>query len=597
MLEQVGKYEIEEEIGHGGMATVYRARDNTLRRLVALKVMHPHLQGTAEARARFEREALSVARLHHPSILEIYDYSGDGSDMSYIATELLTGPTLREFADRYPEVPAEIAACLVIGIARALSAAHEEGIIHRDVKPENIMIHEGGVKLTDFGIAQLVDTVGMTTTGQVLGSPGHMAPEQIEGRDCNEATDLFSLGTVLYLLATGELPFTGSNPHAVLKRIVEGRFRDPLEVRGSISGELRGIIRRCLDTDPEQRYASAGALADDLQAFVGQMGIDDPKATLREYLQAPAEFSDRFRGELIESLTERGERAQASRKLPVAMDHFNRVLALDDGNERVLAAVQRLGRRSRMRRASLIGFGLLTAVGLAFAVLLRLDAGGDSEAVVVRVPEPGPIVAPSSSPAPPSASTVRADAPKAGGDKPVVGPLPGKPKPRGRGPRQVEFKPIPQNVSISVDGAAPRAFGPSFHGLKLQPGEHTFRFTGAHDCCVDAEVKRRIPPGPGTTTIIHRLQFKPAGLYVAADRAANVSVDDGAVAGRARNVLQVPHRRAMVQAHSVRVSAEGFRDHVQQVNLRAGQVKTLDVRLTPIAVLQPQPDDEAPAAP
>lgn len=589
MLERVGKYDIEEEIGHGGMATVYRARDNTLRRLVALKVMHPHLQGTSEARARFEREALSVARLHHPSILEIYDYSGDDSDMSYIATELLTGPTVREFSDANPHVPAEIAACMVIGIARALSAAHAQGIIHRDVKPENIMFHEGGVKLTDFGIAQLIDTVGMTTTGQVLGSPGHMAPEQIEGKDCNEATDLFSLGTVLYLLATGELPFTGRNPHAVLKQIVEGKFRDPLEVRGSIGGKLRSIIRRCLEIDPERRYSSAGQLAEDLEAFVGEMGIDDPKATLRAYLEAPGTFSERFTAELVQSLTERGERAQAARKMPVAMDHFNRVLALDDGNERVLAAVQRLGRRSRMRRVLTLGAAGAAVVGLIVAMALRPHSDVTSEEVVVRVPSAQELA---SFPKPtdgvaPSPSTDKP--PREQPDAPAIAPAPGKPRaPRGRGPREVTFKPFPQNVSISVDGAPAKEFGPSFRGLQLEPGEHTFRFTGAHECCVDAEVKRRIPPGPGITTIVHKLQFKPAGLYVASDHAADVKVDDGKVSGRARDVLQVPHTRAMVETHTVRVSAAGFRDHVQQINLRAGEVKTLNVRLTPIAVLRPQ---------
>src|SRR5688572_15357218 len=221
---RVGKYEIIGEIGHGGMATVYRARDTRLDRLVALKVMHPHLQGAKEARTRFAREAVTIARLKHPNILEIYDYSGEEGDTHYIATELLTGPTLKQLVDQHPDMPAEIAACLAILIARALGAAHAEGVIHRDVKPENVMMHENkAVKLTDFGIAQLVDMQGMTTTGQVLGSPAHMAPEQIEGRDCDARSDIFSLGTVLYLLATGELPFQGRNPHQVLKQIAEGQ--------------------------------------------------------------------------------------------------------------------------------------------------------------------------------------------------------------------------------------------------------------------------------------------------------------------------------------------------------------------------------------
>src|SRR4029077_5047882 len=155
-------------------------------------------------RARFAREAVTIARLKHPNILGIYDYSGEDSETHFIATELLTGPTLKQLVEQHPDVPAEIAACLTILIVRALGAAHAEGVIHRDVKPENAMIHENrAVKLTDFGIAQLVDVQGMTITGEVLGSPAHMAPEQIEGKDCDARSDIFSLGTVLYLLATG----------------------------------------------------------------------------------------------------------------------------------------------------------------------------------------------------------------------------------------------------------------------------------------------------------------------------------------------------------------------------------------------------------
>src|SRR5690349_18736811 len=142
MLKRVEKYDIVDEIGHGGMATVYRARDSRLDRLVALKVMHPHLQGAPEARQRFAREAVTVARLRHPSILEIYDYSGEGSEVSFISTELLTGPTLKRFVEDHPDIPPEIAACMTIQVARALGAAHAEGVVHRDVKPENVLLHE-----------------------------------------------------------------------------------------------------------------------------------------------------------------------------------------------------------------------------------------------------------------------------------------------------------------------------------------------------------------------------------------------------------------------------------------------------------------------
>lgn len=195
---KLGKYETLEELGHGGMATVYRARDTHLDRFVALKVLHPHLRGEGEARSRFAREARSVARLEHPNIVRVLDYAGEDSEVAFLAVELLTGPTLAEYRRHVGSLPAEVAAAIALAVARALAAAHAQGIIHRDVKPENVLLHrDETVKLTDFGVAHVVDAQGFTATGQILGSPGHMAPEQIEHGACDARSDLFSLGTVL----------------------------------------------------------------------------------------------------------------------------------------------------------------------------------------------------------------------------------------------------------------------------------------------------------------------------------------------------------------------------------------------------------------
>jgi eukaryotic-like serine/threonine-protein kinase len=606
MLSRLGKYEIIGEIGHGGMATVYRARDTKLDRLVALKVMHPHLQGAKEARARFAREAVTIARLRHPNILEIYDYSGEDSENSYIAAQLLTGPTLKQLVEEHADIPAEVAACMTILVARALGAAHTEGVIHRDVKPENVMLHEArDVKLTDFGIAQLIDTQGMTTTGQVLGSPGHMAPEQIEGRECDVRSDLFSLGTVLYLLATGELPFQGKNPHQVLKQIAEGQFRDPLRVKPQIGGRLRAIIMRCLEVDPTKRYASARELEDDLQGFVAECGIQEPSEFIADYLRGTGAFTAVFRQRIIEAEAALGERAMKSGDLPRAMDAFNRVLSYDERNERVLNAVRRLGRRSQLRRVA--GWAALSTVlvgtlGLVVSALAP-KPGSDQEKVETK-PElpaqppaarvdPGVPVNTVSEPERPSAVTRRPPErdtkrpPRANGSTSVAPKPDDGPPVDPKLPRHVILRPEPANISISVDGAPPRDFGPSFRALDLVPGPHVFKFKGAHECCVDEELNVEIPPGATPFVLKHRLRFRPAGLYVISNTPANVVVGNNMASGRSRSVIQVPQPDDMFASHVVRISSDGHAPVVTEVRLRAGQVETIEVTLQPSAAAEP----------
>jgi serine/threonine-protein kinase len=590
MLKRVEKYDIVDEIGHGGMATVYRARDSRLDRMVALKVMHPHLQGAKEARQRFAREALTVARLHHPSILEIYDYSGEDSETSFISTELLTGPTLKQFVEAHHEIPAEIAACIAIQIARALAAAHAEGVIHRDVKPENVLLHENRcVKLTDFGIAQLVDVQGMTTTGQVLGSPAHMAPEQIEGKECDPRSDLFSLGTVLYMLATGELPFSAQNPHTVLKRIMEGQFKDPLQLRPAIGGKLAGIIRRLLQVDPAARYQTADDLVSDLTQFVAELGIDSPDEILSHYFAGTSGFVAQFKHVSIEKLIELGELAQRRGSVPHALDYYNRVLAIDESNQRVLNSVQRLGRRSALRRLSLVAgaaLALLALTSWGVYAALRPSAGAPSKAIARRVPAASATVqtqAPSNARVdtlqPANGRTPEPPRSAAAGKHARAHPPPVAATPPPSGPRPVSFNPVPANVAIGVDGEAPRPFGPSFHAVELEPGVHRFKFVGAHECCIDEEVSVKVPPGEGTFTVAQRLKFRPAGLYVVTDTPANVSVDGGKIFGRSRSVIQVPDLTDLVETHHIRVTAEGRPDHVEDVRLQAGQVVTVEVAM------------------
>ena len=376
MRARLGKYEILEEIGHGGMATVYRARDASLGRDVALKVLHPHLQKAAEARARFRREAQSVARLHHPGIPEIYDYSDEESDDTFLAAELLTGPTLERFVESVSDIPAEIAACAGIELARALGAAHEAGIVHRDVKPSNVLLDKARVlKLTDFGIAHLVGSQGFTATGQVLGSPGHMAPEQVERGYSDVRSDLFALGTVLYFVATGRPPFAGRNPHQVLKRVSEADFPDPQRINPRIGRELADVLKKMLALDPRDRYGSAREVEQALTEIVERVGIEDPATALRGFLEDPTTSAARWNARAVEALLLRAERAASDGAWVDAHEAAGRVLAIDDGNADALALLRRLerrGNRERHRRWAWVG-GLAAALGtILLGVVLTL---------------------------------------------------------------------------------------------------------------------------------------------------------------------------------------------------------------------------------
>lgn len=585
MLPVIERYEISNEIGHGGMATVYRALDRRLQRWVAVKVMHPHLRGTGEARARFAREARAVARLKHPAILEIYDYSGSDSDDAYIATELLTGPTLKAFVDTVDEVPGEIAACIGVELASALSAAHAEGIIHRDVKPENVLLHQGrDIKLTDFGIADMLDPSmsHMTATGQLLGSPAHMAPEQVEGGDADARSDVFAVGTILYWLATGSLPFSGKNPHQVLKRVVDCAPVEPLVVRAAIGVPLRNIIMRCLKKNPDERYQSADELSAALRGLLAGLGIEDPKRALEAYLRDPRDEAPRLRAQVIARLLAAAERAVAARDRMSAVEALDRVLALDDGNVRALALLRELDQRQRIRIALRTAAAVCAVSGLFGLWVAFAPASGANSA---PPPVEGtPLERAASEPSAGSASQAgpTAPAPSESEAQEVV-ERPARPsRPRATGPRTVVFAPEPANVTISVDGQPPQAFGPSFSHVELPSGPHSFRFVGAEQCCEDAVVELDVPPGPGETVVRARLAFRDARLYVSSNVPADVLLEDAPV-GRALSLISVPMERNRVMRRKISVTAPGHKPYTGHVQLRAGEVAQLEVALVPSA--------------
>ncbi len=579
--KRLQKYEILEEIGHGGMAVVYRGRDLSLEREVAVKVLHPHLQSQTESKQRFHREAKAVAKLRHPNILEIYDYSGADSDDSFIVTEFIHGPTLKAFVDKNP-VPIEVGAMIVLEVCHALAHAHAQGVIHRDIKPENIMVREDGViKLTDFGIAQMVDTLALTVTGQILGSPAHMSPEHVEGGLLDFRADVFSVGTLLYVLATGRLPFDGKNPHTVLKKIVECDYVDPMSMTPAMGSRLAAIICKCLQRKRDDRYASVELVASELQAFLLDLELSDPAAELRRFFSDPPAYAAQHAKRIVGALTRRGQEQRRAGNVALALDYFNRVLAIDEKNAEVLALVGGIERRRRRLRVASVGAGALVAA----AVLgLTVDwlAGRVRDVRLARAREKARTAAAESAdigrPSGSGTPSTSGGASTAQVGRSVRGRA--NAAPEARPARTVVFLPQPRAASIWVDGVLRGDYGPSFSSIRLPPGRHRFRFAGADGCCVDAEWEQDIPAGPGETRVARSLVWRAAKLLVETNVAADVDVE-GRAEGRARSLIEVPIRNGPAERLAILVRADGYQSVRLPVEVRAGKLATVRAVLTP----------------
>jgi serine/threonine protein kinase/tetratricopeptide (TPR) repeat protein len=278
------EYEILGELGRGGMGVVYRARDQKLNRIVALKTIAEGQYASPDRRARFRAEAQAIARLRHPNIIAIHAI-GEHQKRPYLSLEFAEGGSLAQQLANGPMVPLR-AAHLAETLARAVHAAHQAGVIHRDLKPSNVLLTKEGVpKVSDFGLAKLLDAdSARTVSGQVLGSPSYMAPEQAEGRSksVGPAADIYALGAILYQALTGRPPFLGESQLETLKLVAINNVVPPRTLRPDIPRDLETICLKCLEKDPGRRYLSAEALAEDLKRSLERRPILARRTTLLE---------------------------------------------------------------------------------------------------------------------------------------------------------------------------------------------------------------------------------------------------------------------------------------------------------------------------
>ena len=544
MLEQIEKYRILDEIGQGGMSVVYRAHDETLDRHVAVKVLHQHLARDPDARERFSREARAVARLTHHNIPEIHDFSASNDALNYLVTELVTGAPLSALAREGPPMLPEVGAMICVGVCDALAHAHKHQIIHRDVKPENILVgNDGVVKLTDFGIAQIIGLESMTITGTLVGSPAHMAPEQIEGqRTLDTRADVWALGTVLYVVVTGgTLPFDATTPHGVLKKIVEGRFEDPRRINPHVNSSLAAIVNRCLQVDREKRFSAMEAFSEELVAWLAERGLRDYEDELRQWMTDPVAYNEQLAARLAVTLMALGDEERERGQRHRSLEAYGRVLTLQPDHAEALQRVRELNSGLRRGRVAKAGLGMMLAAAGVFGLV---EAWPEPEPVPlpppavglqlspVGVPPAAPVLEPEFAPLSPPTVGLRTGASLAGLDAPIgrlmTAAARGSRRTSGEdgaatGAILVRLTAEPPAVTITLDGKPVQSGGI----LKLRAGRHKAVLT--HPACSDCSPTRRtfrVPERPKKSPFHQHLRFayKPAIVTVSC-QGGTVSVD------------------------------------------------------------------------
>lgn len=562
------KYDVLDELGHGGMATVYRAHDKRLGRDVAVKVLHPHLRESREIAHRFSAEAKAVAKLRHPNIVEVFDVSSEEDDEQFLVVELIRGQTLRKMLQKHGALPPEIAAAIAVEVLSALAHAHAAGVVHRDVKPENVLLehrHHGetpipsapptsmsrktpdsnrgervAVKLTDFGIAKLLDAQGVTSTGQVLGSPAHMAPEQIEGGDVDGRADVFGMGVLLYECMVGHLPFEGNNPAQVLRRVLDGIYPSAERERPIVGRVWSQLLDRALARKPDGRFADATSMREAILAELERLGITSPRLELEAWFDNPDAWSAEHERRLIGRLCELGGAARKRSEAVAAAADYNRALAYAPNDPQLLRVVASMQRaEARMRLVRRIGPLVIGAIVLGSGAFFIARAFKDKPFEDRPAPgDPGARASSEPSAKPPaSVASIRPDAPPTSSTTSITPVRPTNPSTaapttsagnatNGKGTKRnitiASLRP-PFGVHMAIDGA-PGAEPTNGLSFTVDDKAHVLTFTCQKDMCEPQT--RRIEPGDKEESITVEMKILPAKITIEGDPSHSYGIEE-----------------------------------------------------------------------
>ena len=541
-----GRYQLEQELGRGGMATVFLARDTRLARRVAVKVMHPGEDGRRAE--RFRREAELAASIKHPHVLEIHDFGEDARRGPFLVCEWVQGEDLRALAQRLAPVPPEVAAVLGWTLARALGEAHARGVVHRDVKPENVLVSRSGtLKLADFGLAALADDERLTSTGAVTGSLAYMAPERLDTGAFSPASDVYAVGVLLFELCAGTTPHAGKGGAHLVASVMT---RDAPRLGDVVPGTpepLSALVERCLARDARARPENGAELAALLEDVVTRLA-GPPAEAARGFFQAPEAEAARWRELHFQRLLKeggallaRGEGARAAKLLNAALS-----LRPDSAEVRELLRARPPARRSRALVGGALVASLLVALGLWAWTRPALPASTpppapppetvvepvvESAPVPVSIPEPtheaaAPVA--TAEPAPRATRTKRTKPPAARPGTHVSPPRE-EPPPAAEEeePSRESQEPATLRVvtrpwaEVFVDGQS-RGYTPRVRELRLSPGTHRLRFD--NPLCEPIEEVLHVSPGESVSREL-TLRVHKAEVRIIAPEGSRILVD------------------------------------------------------------------------